>query len=93
MVPQGRGLKSDRIVAMVTRVYSKLFKVEGEAGGRQVNPLQATNYTLPSPILPPPYNLTDSPSHSLPSSQPDFYPPFFSSLTFSASIGNYVNNV
>lgn len=42
------------------------LRVKGEAGGRQVNPLQATNYRLQSPILPPLCNLPDSPLHSLP---------------------------
>lgn len=51
--------------------------VLGEAGGRQVNPLPATNYRPPSPILPPLYNLPDSPLHSLhlPPASPPALPP------------------
>lgn len=53
------------------------LRVKGEAGGRQVNPLPATNYRLQSSILPPLYNLPDSPLHSLhlPPKSPPSLPP------------------
>lgn len=53
------------------------LRVKGEAGGRQVNPLPAANYRLQSPILPPLYNLPDSPLHSLhlPPTSPPSLPP------------------